>query len=567
MSTIQRDHARIPNDQLGFPSLERLVKKQERRRPRFSRFWVCANPPRGCELLAQYSVGDASVSVLRNPTELRYHYLLMPWEHIAPPELLRLASRVIDAISSRPPKIDLGDLGALRNAIADIARDEAIHLSSSAGVRLSSRDNSDLERLVHCVVRNTVGMGLFEVLLEDEHVEDVYVDAPSSSNPVHLALNGIAGKSSMIRATTNIISSDEELDGFVSRLRFQTGRPFSEAFPTLETDLGFMNARATVIGPPLSQAGLAFAIRRHSGKPWTLPRMVAAGTLDPFSAGLLSFLVDGRSTILFCGPRGAGKSALLSATLFEFPTSHRVLTIEDTPELPVKTMQALGFKVQSMVVEPALGEDAEAKSESALRVSLRLGESAIVVGEVRGREARVLYDSMRTGKAGSSVLGTIHGDSPSSVLDRVVHEMGISRQAFLATDIIVCLGLYRNKGSQTSERRLVQIVETPTGDDDDFNVLVAFDPATGRAVESMAAKSRIVAHIAASWNISYLEALQNIQARAELREILLDKSRRSGPEYLGAEWTCRANQFFWERVESGAAYHTIPNEFRRRVGA
>ncbi len=567
MPTVLRPHhARTQSELAGLPSLERLISRQERRRPRFSRFWVCANAPRGCELLTQYNVGDATASVLQNPSEQRYHYLLRPWEHTAAPELVSLTSKVIDAIASRPPKADLGDPDGLRNAVAELARTEAARHAASTGVRLSTGDHSDLEELVRCVTRNTVGMGLFEVLLEDEHIEDVYVDAPASINPIHLTLNGISGRSSMIRATSNIVSSDEELDGFVSRLRFQTGRPFSEAFPTLETDLRFMKARATVIGPPLSQSGVALAIRRHSDKPWTLPRLVSSGTLDPFSAALISFLVDGRSTMLFCGPRGSGKSALLSATLFEFPTSHRILTIEDTPELPINAMQELGFKVQSMVVEPALGEDTEVKSESALRVSLRLGESAIVVGEVRGREARVLYDSMRTGKAGSSVLGTIHGDTPSSVLDRVVHEMGISRRAFLATDIIVCLGLYRHKGSQTAERRLTQIVETPACEDDDFNVLVSFDPATGKAVENMSSRSRIVSHVAASWNISYVEALQNIQARAEMREILLSKARRTGPEYLGAEWTCRANQFFWERIENGLEYRSIPDEFRRKLG-
>jgi type IV secretory pathway ATPase VirB11/archaellum biosynthesis ATPase len=60
---------------------------------------------------------------------------------------------------------------------------------------------------------------------------------------------------------------------------------------------------------------------------------------------LISFLIDGRSTILICGPRGAGKSSLLAATLFEFHRTQRILTIEDTPELPVRQMQSLGFKV------------------------------------------------------------------------------------------------------------------------------------------------------------------------------------------------------------------------------
>ena len=57
------------------------------------------------------------------------------------------------------------------------------------------------------------------------------------------------------------------------------------------------------------------------------------------------------------------------------------------------------------------------------------------------------------------MLGTIHGDSPTSVLDRVVHEMGISRRAFMATDIIIALGLFRNKATTRSAVAGVMILD------------------------------------------------------------------------------------------------------------
>ena len=129
------------------------------------------------------------------------------------------------------------------------------------------------------------------------------------------------------------------------------------------------------------------------------------------TAGLLSFLIDGRSTMLICGARGAGKSSLLSAMMFEFPLSQRILTIEDTLELPARQMQALGYKVQSLFVETRLDQSNEEVADQALRVSLRLGESAIVLGEVRGKEAQTLYQSMRTGTG--RLLG--HGDHPRGV--------------------------------------------------------------------------------------------------------------------------------------------------------
>ena len=83
-----------------------------------------------------------------------------------------------------------------------------------------------------------------------------------------------------------------------------------------------------------------------------------------------------------------------------------------------------------------------------------------MLGEVRGDEARTLYQSMRTGKAGSSIMGTMHGDSARSVYERVVHDMGISPEAFMATDFLVTLGMVRERGGHRQNRALTEMVST-----------------------------------------------------------------------------------------------------------
>jgi type IV secretory pathway ATPase VirB11/archaellum biosynthesis ATPase len=112
------------------------------------------------------------------------------------------------------------------------------------------------------------------------------------------------------------------------------------------------------------------------------------GSIDASLLGLLSYLMDGRTAMLICGARGAGKSSLLSALMFEFSPTQRILTIEDTLELPIRRMQHLGYKVQSLFVETRMEQTTEEVADQALRASLRLGESAIVLGEVRGPRLR-----------------------------------------------------------------------------------------------------------------------------------------------------------------------------------
>lgn len=540
--------------------IARLLEERATRRPRFSGYWTSAVPSHAHEL-ESYQVGNAQVRLFALEGGQRHLYHVTPWEHGLPDEWVQLVDRVIAQVRELPPSDLEAGYDELRGHVMRTAARlvRAGAQDPALGGSIDERERS-VVRLAEVVARHTVGMGLFEVLLSDDRIEDVYVDAPSWENPVHVTVGGVAGFSGVCRCGTNITVSGEEIDALVARLRQYTMRPFSEAFPVLETDLPGYDTRATVIGPPLSPAGAALALRRHSRRPWTLLRLAAAGSLDAYAAGLLSFLVDGRATVLICGARGAGKSSLLSAVMFEFPLSQRILAIEDTLELPVRQMQRLGYRIQSLYVDRGMDRSAEDGADDALRVSLRLGESAIVLGEVRGREAQTLYQSMRTGRAGSSVLGTIHGESARSVYERVVHDMGIAKEAFMATDVVVTMGLSRPGGASRPVRRLVEVAETSrVRGPGEFNPLLGPD---GR----LQGPSETIARIAESWGLSYEEALDNIEARAGIREVLLVMAAQGRRECLEPEWVCRCNEFLWQRMDEGPIdSRSVVEDFRRYV--
>lgn len=535
-----------------FHGIEHIILESSRRRPFFSNCWISTHFHPSWEVIEEYCCEGATVRIISDPVSLCPIYHLTPWEYTLPYGLVKLLREVIDWIFQNPPDSGINSLKLLREHTVSVAERKLIQLFHNTGISFSGDADdrvSTIKRLAEVVGRYTVGLGVFEILLQDTKIEDIFVDAPASDNAVHVTLNNISGMNSIVKCSTNIVAMDDEIEGLISRLRHHSKKPFSEAYPVMETDIPWFATRATAVGPPLSPKGVAVALRKRSRILWTLPRLISNGTLDPITAGMISFLVDGRSTILIAGARGAGKSTLLSALLFEFPHNQRILIIEDTQELPVGDLQSIGYDVQSLLVEPRAGESREIKTDEALRVSLRLGESAIILGEVRGKEAQTLYQSMRTGRAGSTVMGTIHGESATSVYERVVHDMGIPGEAFMATDVVLTMGLYRPRGAQKQVRKLIEIAEcSKNGGIGEFNILASFLPEMDRILRKDT-RSETFERIARSWNMSYEEVERNIEARGRIREILVKVAMERGPEFLEPFWVTRSNTFFWKYLE------------------
>ena len=513
--------------------LEGLITLSEnnvRSKPVYADCWLVGRKVE-LENIFEYNSPGGSVTI-GTAVDGEFEYNLTPAEYSYPDSINAVVEKTIDGIRERY-RTSGGrmDKQSVKVAARGILMDYSDTIEAVFGRDTDTVENA-IEEMCDIVYRYTVGMGVFEVLLADPKLEDIYIDAPCDRNRIHVTMNGIAGNNSHIKCRTNLVVDKKEVMNLINILKRDSGLQFCESNPILETDIKMHDARATVVGYPMSPNGDAVAIRKHSVRPWTLTRLIANGTMDPRIAGLLSFLVDNRATFLICGARGAGKSSLLSSMMFEFPLSQRILTIEDTMELPTSMMRKMGYKVQSMLIDDRMGGDSLSRSDEALRVSLRMGESAIVLGEVRGEEAKTLYQSMRTGRAGSSIMGTIHGDSAKSVFERVVHDMNISPEAFMATDILVTLGTVKDRKTGNQIRKVNEVVATAdmTGeflDISDNTVLFS---------------SPVMRRILSSSQMSKADIVKEIRARAVIRSFLADMGKTCSDEYLGPEWIGIANE-------------------------
>ncbi len=508
--------------------LRKLSSFDIRTKPAYSDCWLLGNP-RNLDIIEEYDTSSGHVVVGTSP-DGETEYNLTPTEYVSGDSVNTIVEDLIVKVRDEYRRSGgRSDRFYIDSITSDLLTGYADKIMVVCGGNTKAVVDMN-RRICDIVYRYTVGLGVFDILLSDPRLEDIYIDAPCEKNRIHVTLSGVGGTNGHGRCRTNLVVDRREVMNLVCHLKKISGLPFSQSNPVLETDMGAYDARATVVGYPLSPNGDAVAIRKHSTDPWTLTRLIANGTLDAYTAGLLSFLVQNRAAFLVCGARGAGKSSLLSAMMFEFPKSQRILTVEDTMELPSQQMRRMGYKVQAMLVDERIEGTNLSRANEALRVSLRLGESAIVLGEVRGEEAKTLYESMRTGRAGSSIMGTIHGDSAKSVYDRVVHDLGISPEAFMATDVLVTMGTYRDMKTGIQTRRISEIVCT-TNRKGVFTDLS--DPAK-------AMKTQVMKRVLSTCSLSESEALNMVEIAGALRKCLAEAGS-SDSRYLGPEWVCIAN--------------------------
>ncbi|MEM2878536.1 MAG: type II/IV secretion system ATPase subunit [Candidatus Hadarchaeales archaeon] len=501
-------------------------------------------PPDDAELIDSYEIGEDEIRIYRLP-QLQNLYHIIPKEYRLSGDIVDLLQRCRERIVLSPPRPDL-DIVLGKKQMERMALETICDIVVEGGFRVQ---RNELQVLASSISRYTAGFGILEAILSDPEVQDLYVDAPVGRTPVHLC------HARHQECVTNVYLSPDEAESLASKLRAISGRPFSEANPVLDMNLGEVRVSATC--PPLSPQGLSVAFRRHKNSPWTMPQLIASGSITSLIAGLIGLIVDAGCTVMVTGTRGAGKTSMLSAMMFELLPKSRIITIEDTRELPTDRMRELGYKVQSMQVRSAVSSGSpELGAGEALRAALRMGDSVLVLGEVRGEEARILYEAMRVGASGNCVMGTIHGASARDVFDRVVHDLGISPGSFKSTDAIITLAPIRRRGSVERVRRTVQVTsvkktwrEDPVSENG-FELLAYYDPAKDRILPSvclMSGRSELISSISSRWGIRPSEVLEHVRFRERIyRKLCETAAAESRQEILEADFLLES-QIVWRR--------------------
>jgi type IV secretory pathway ATPase VirB11/archaellum biosynthesis ATPase len=537
--------------------------------PNFTFTRLVFDIPSDAEIIDQYTISgreyDKSViTILKRKDEAKLIYHLNPPENSLTEEqdeLLNLAKNVL--VEHQPKAEEFTDTERIRQVFFNISRDLLRDLASNKKINLSY---SDLNKLATILVRHTVGFGLVEVLLQDENLQDIVLNAPIPLTTVFVKHQDYD------ECSTNILPNQEDIDSWAAKFRMISGRPLDEANPILDTQISIDNfsARVAIIQQPLSPDGLAYAIRRHRENPWTLPLFVKNKMINPMAAGLLSFLIDGSRTMLIAGTRSSGKTSLLGSLMQEIIPRYRIIVVEDTLELPADSLRKLKYDILRMKVRSSLLKTTtEVSADEGIRTSLRLGDSCLIIGEVRSTEARALYEAMRVGALANVVAGTIHGASPYAIFDRVVNDLKVPVTSFKATDIIAVANPIKTPDGLHSWKRLVRLSEVRKHwtkdplEEKGFVDLMKYDVEKDELVPTddlINGDSEIIKDVASNvkgWAGNWDAVWDNILLRAKIKEELVRVSENTKmPQILEADFNVLSNN----------AFHRISDEVREEIG-
>ncbi|MGM5488547.1 MAG: ATPase, T2SS/T4P/T4SS family [Nanobdellota archaeon] len=404
--------------------------------------------------------------------------------------------------------------------------------------------------------------GIIEHLLFDEKVLEVNINPPAYKTALRIV------HADYDECTSNVYSSDESLSYLSLRLKISTGRPLNRAQPQLDGEIYVedQKARVAAIVDPFSIFGTGYSIRKHRESPWTLPLLVNTKSINLWFAGLMNFAIAQGRSFLVAGPRGSGKTALLGALLLEVLPKYRMITIEDTQELPIDSYKSLGYDILPLKVRSALSEQGmEISIEKGLRTSLRLGDSCLILGEIRSKEAKLLYEAMRVGAMANVVAGTIHGDSPYGVFDRVVNDLGVPPGSFKVTDLLVIVKQIKLPGGLHRARRVVKVTEVLKHwkDEPEFQDLLVWNPEndelepTNDLLQGRSSFLKQVLEVSRGYS-NYNDVLEEIKLRGWAKQVQLDLVK--DPKYLEAKFVSPVNILFTKLFEKHLPLKSKENE-------
>ncbi len=402
--------------------------------------------PKGVKVIDKYPLYEpfSQVVIVQEPKTGEHKYIL---DELQLDPLER-------GVFNRILEILLAEIVSPKEEIADPRRffaEEARKIVNKYRITLGWLPDVSWYKILYHAERDLVGFGKIDSLMRDPNIEDISCDGVGK--PVYIWHRTFES------IETNLqFESDENLDNLVVKLVHMAGKHVSSAFPIVDASLPGKHRLAVAYRREITPFGTAFTIRKFREDPYSIIDLINIGTFTEEMAAYLWICLENRASVMVLGGTAAGKTTALNALACLIKPGSKIMTIEETAELNLSHVNWV-----SLISRQSYGLGGSSVGEVALfdlvKTCMRHRPDLMIVGEVRGQEAYVLFQALATGHGG---MCTMHAENVQSAVKRLTQKpMDISPAYIPLMNIVMSVQrvhLVKN-GEKRAFRRVLSVNE------------------------------------------------------------------------------------------------------------
>jgi flagellar protein FlaI len=369
-------------------------------------------------------------------------------------------------------------------------------------------DTLTKKKILYYLEKESIGLGKLEVLMKDPNIEDISCDGSGVFLFLYHRRYG--------SLKSNIQFEDEDqLTAFVVKLAQKCGKHISISEPMLDATMPDGSRIQMTLSTEVTTKGSTFTIRKFSEDPFSPPDLIEFHTMSSEMVAYMWLAVENGVNALIAGGTAAGKTSTLNALCLFIPRESKIVSIEETREINLPHPNWIPGVVRSgfgdVVGNKVIGE---IDLYDLMKAALRQRPEYILVGEIRGKEAYVLFQAMATGH---TTYSTVHADSAQSLIHRLEGKPIEIPRIMLQTLDIVCIQVISRVKNKRARRckQIIEIIDIdPTTKEILTNEVFRWDPIEDKFIYS--GKSYILERIRAEKDISREGMIGEIKNRTTL---------------------------------------------------